>query len=153
MILTASFAMFIPMWLFGSRIASWLMMGNTFEQSLGYLQGYEGAGAYGFAAYIILLGILLIYYHKAVVTSIPNTNLVLNSVAVAIVLTPLTMIDPSNMRIVQYYSIFALFALPWVISKIKFSGVKDRYIIVTILLAIYTLTRGSEYAFFWQDMT
>ena len=25
-------------------------------------------------------------------------------------------------------------------------------IIVTILLTIYTLTRGSEYAFFWQEM-
>ena len=98
------------------------------------------------------MGILLIYYHKAVVTSIPDTNLVLNSVAVAIVLTPLTMIDPSNMRIVQYYSIFALFALPWVISKMNFANAKDRYIIVAILLTIYTLTRGSEYAFFWQEM-
>lgn len=153
MMLTASFVMFVPMWMFGPQIASWLMMGNTFEQYLDYLQGYEGAGAYGFAAYIILLGILLIYYHKVVVASLLNTNLVLNSVAVAICLTPLTMIDPSNMRVVQYYSIFGLFALPWVISKVNFSSVKNRYIIVTILLTIYTLTRGrSEYAFFWQDM-
>ena len=152
LMLVASLIMFIPMWVYGSQIAGWLMMGNTFEQYLDYLQGYEGAGAYGFAAYIILLGILLIYYHKAVVTSIPDTNLVLNSVAVAIVLTPLTMIDPSNMRIVQYYSIFALFALPWVISKMNFANAKDRYIIVAILLTIYTLTRGSEYAFFWQEM-
>lgn len=150
--LCASFAIFVLMWKFGSKIASFLMMGNTFEQYMHYLEGYEGAGAYGFAAFIILLGILLIYYHKTIVSSIPNTNLVLNSVAVAICLTPLTMIDPSNMRVVQYYSIFALFALPWVISKMNFAKENVRYIVVTILLTIYTLTRGSEYAFFWQEM-
>ena len=152
MMLTASLAMFVPMWIFGSQIARWFIMGSTFEQYSSYLEGYEGAGAYGFAAFIIFLGVLLISYHKLVVSSILNTNLVLNSVAVAIVLTPLTMIDPSNMRIVQYYSIFALFALPWVISKMNFANAKDRYIIVAILLTIYTLTRGSEYAFFWQEM-
>lgn len=152
LMLVASLIMFIPMWVYGSQIAGWFMMGNTFEQYLDYLEGYEGAGAYGFAAYILLLGVLLICYHKDVIKSVYSTNIVLNSVAVAIFLTPLTMIDPSNMRVVQYYSIFGLIALPWVISKIKFAGVKDRYIKVTILLAIYTLTRGSEYAFFWQDM-
>lgn len=150
--LFASFAVFVLMWEFGTKIASFLMMGNTFEQYMHYLEGYEGAGAYGFAAFIIVLGILLIYHHKDMVSSIPNTNLVFNSVAVAICLTPLTMIDPSNMRIVQYYSIFALFALPWVISKMNFAKKNVRYIVVTILLTIYTLTRGSEYAFFWQEM-
>ena len=34
----------------------------------------------------------------------------------------------------------------------NFANAKDRYIIVAILLTIYTLTRGSEYAFFWQEM-
>ncbi len=151
-LLTVSLALFLPMWEFGAQIARWLMMGSTFEQYLHYLEGYEGAGAYWFATFIVLLGILLIYHHKNIVESMLNTNLVLNSVAVAICLTPLTMIDPSNMRVVQYYSIFALFAFPWVISKVNFTSVNNRYIMTTILLTIYTLLRGSEYAFFWQDM-
>lgn len=152
MMLIASIIMFIPMCVYGSQIGEWLIMGNTFEQYTSYLQGYEGAGAYGFVTFIILLGILLIVYHKAIVSSIINTNLVLNSVAIAICLTPLTMIDPSNMRIVQYYSIFGLIALPWVVRKINFTSVNERYIMVTIILTIYTLFRGSEYAFFWQEM-
>ena len=150
--LAASLVMFLPMWKYGTHIANWLMMGSTFDQYANYLESYEGAGAYGFSAFIILLGILLIYYHKEVVSNNRDSNLVLNSIAVAIFLTPLTMTNPSNMRIVQYYSFFALFALPWVISKIKISNVETRYIILTILLTIYTLSRGSYYAFFWQDI-
>lgn len=150
--LAASLVMFLPMWKFGTHVANWLMMGSTFDQYANYLESYEGAGAYGFSAFIILLGVLLIYYHKEVVSNNRDSNLVLNSIALAIFLTPLTMINPSNMRIVQYYSIFALFALPWVISKFNFSNVKTRYIIITILLTIYSLSRGSYYAFFWQDI-
>lgn len=151
--LIGAFALFIPMWQFGSQFASYLMMGTTFDQYTEYLSGYEGAGAYGFAAYILLLGILLISYHKKVVTIGTNANLVLNAIAIAIALTPLTMIDPSNMRVIQYYSIFALFALPWVISQINFArSVNTRYVVVIVLLTIYTLLRKYEYAFFWQDM-
>ena len=148
----ASFAMFIPMWTYGSQFAGMLMMGSSFEQYAMFIEGYEGAGAYGFAAFILLLGALLIYYHKSIVTKEQSANLILNSIAVAILLTPLTMIDPSNMRIVQYYSIFALFALPWVISNVEISNIKNRYIIIILLLTAYTMSRGYEYAFFWQDM-
>lgn len=152
LMMIASFAMFIPMWTYGSQFAGMLMMGSSFEQYAMYIEGYEGAGAYGFAAFILLLGALLIYYHKSIVTKEQSANLILNSIAVAILLTPLTMIDPSNMRIVQYYSIFALFALPWVISNVEISNIKNRYIIIILLLTAYTMSRGHEYAFFWQDM-
>lgn len=152
--LIAAFVSFVPMWIYSQNIAAYLIMGSTFEQYSAYLQGYEGAGAYGFAAYILLLGALLIYYYKSVSAMSTESHLILNAVAVAIFLTPLTMIDPSNMRIVQYYSIFALFALPWVVSKMNFTqSANARYIIVTILLIAYTMLRGGgEYAFFWQDM-
>ena len=128
-------------------------MSISMEQYANYLVEYDGAGAYGFAVYILLLGILLLLFHRKIVIEENNTAMILNSIAVAIMLTPLTMINPSNMRIVQYYSIFGLIALPWVVKNLKFSeNVNNRYIIVSIFLTIYTITRNSPYTFFWQDV-
>lgn len=151
--LIGSFISFIPMWLYGGEVAKYFMEGTTFDQYAGYLEQNEIAGAYGFAAYILLLGILLLIYYKQVIVTHVDSKLILNAIAVSIFLTPLTMIDPSNMRVVQYYSIFALFALPWVVSHIEVIGnINTRYVVVTVLLTIYTLSRHLEYAFFWQDM-
>lgn len=151
--LVGSLVSFVLMWKWGGKIAGYLMMSVSMDQYANYLIEYDGAGAYGFAAYIILLGILLLFYHQKIAYNEHNTAMILNSVAVAIALTPLTMINPSNMRIVQYYSIFSLIALPWVVKNLKFSeNVNDRYIIVSILLTIYTITRNSPYTFFWQDV-
>ena len=145
--------MFIVMWFIGGDIANYFMVNTSMDQYASYLEEYEGAGAYGFAAYILLLGVLLIYYCNSISIEHKNAALVLNSIAISIVLTPLTMIDPSNMRIVQYYSIFSLVALPWAVKNIPISdNVNLRYIIVSVVLTVYTIFRNSPYAFFWQEM-
>lgn len=153
LMLKASFVTFIPMWIYGKVFAGYFLMGTTMEQYSAYLSGYDGAGAYGFAAYILLLGILLIINHKKIVLSERSPDMILNAVAIAIMLTPLTMIDPSNMRVVQYYSIYALIALPWAIKHMSFGkDVNSRYLLVTLLLTLYTMIRNTPYAFFWQEM-
>lgn len=153
--LIASLVSFVPMWIYGGSVLGDFMVGTTFEQYAGYLKVNEKAGAYGFTAYILLLGSLLVYYYKKIRSNNPDgVVIILNAVAVAIVLTPLTMIDPSNMRVVQYYSIFALFALPWVVSKFDFiKNIETRYIVVTLLLTLYTMSRNAEYTFFWQELS
>lgn len=153
--LIAAFVSFVPMWIYGGRVLGDFMAGTTFEQYAGYLDRNERAGAYGFTAYILLLGALLVYYYKKIkLDNHVGVSIILNAVAVAIVLTPLTMIDPSNMRVVQYYSIFALFALPWVVSKIDFfKNIESRYIVVALLLTLYTMSRNAEYVFFWQEVS
>lgn len=151
--LVISFVMFIVMWFIGGDMAKYFMVNTEMDQYASYLEEYEGAGAYGFAAYILLLGVLLIYYCNSISIEHKNAKLILNSIAIAIILTPLTMINPSNMRIVQYYSIFGLVALPWVVKNIPISdNVNLRYIIVSVVLTVYTIFRNSPYAFFWQEM-
>ena len=151
--LVGSLALFVPMWIWGGKIAGYMMMSVSMDQYANYLVYYDGAGAYGFAAFILLLGISLLLSHQKIVSEENNTAMILNAVAVAIILTPLTMINPSNMRIVQYYSIFGLIALPWAINNMSISSnVKDSYNLIVIFLAIYTIMRNSPYAFFWQDM-
>ena len=151
--LIGSFGVFVLMWIWGGKIAGYMMMSVSMDQYANYLVAYDGAGAYGFAAFILLLGILLLLSHQKIVSGEDNTAMILNSVAVAITLTPLTMINPSNMRIVQYYSIFGLIALPWAVKNMNISSnANNSYVIISILLTIYTITRNSPYAFFWQEI-
>lgn len=152
-LLICAFAAFMPMWTMSDLFSSILTLGGLFEQYSAYLNYKEAAGAYGFAAFILVLGFLLIYHYKAITQNHNDVHLVINSVAVAILLTPLTVISPANMRIVQYYSIYALFALPLAVSKISFTKrLNDRYIIVILLLTLYTISKNFKYAFFWQEM-
>ena len=151
--LIGALTLFVPMWIWGGKVAEYFMMSTSMDQYANYLVHYDGAGAYGFAAFILILGILLLLSHQKIVSEENNTAMILNAVAVAIMLTPLTMINPSNMRIVQYYSVFGLIALSWAIKNMNIaSNVNNRYIIVAILLTVYTITRKTPYAFFWQEM-
>lgn len=145
---------FIPMWIFGGEIARSLVVGSVFEQYAGYLEQNEVAGAYMFALYMLLLGVLTLWKNKKVLLAADYNYLFINAVAVAILLTPLTMIDPSNMRIVQYYSVFGLIVLPQCMRILgSGNGVKNIERYVFLFLAVYTLYRMESYAFFWQDMT
>ena len=151
--LIGSLGAFVLMWIWGGRIAGYMMMSVSMDQYANYLVAYDGAGAYGFAAFILLLGILLLLSHQKIVYEENNTAMILNAVAVAIMLTPLTMINPSNMRIVQYYSIFGLIALPWAVKNMNISSnANNSYVIISLLLTIYTISRNSPYAFFWQEI-
>ena len=90
--------------------------------------------------------------YKQIVNADGRNNVFVCAVSIAIMLTPLTMIDPSNMRIVQYYSVFGLLVLPKCLISIQFRYNMDLSMIVFLFLAAYTLYRMEPYAFFWQDM-
>ncbi len=153
-LLIAALFSFVPMWVVGGKIAKYLVMGSAFEQYAVYLEGYEGAGAYTFAAYIILLAVLILYNYKAIVYREPYIHLLINAISIAVVLTPLTMIDSNNMRIVQYYSVFGLIALPICCTALSEKlRMRNFCIYVFIVLSVYTMSRMETYAFFWQDMS
>lgn len=153
-LLLFTFIAFIPMFKFGGKIASFLMSGTRFEQYSMYLEGFEGAGAYSFTAFILLLGICLFIKSKQMTNANSYGYIFINAIAISILLTPLTMIDPSNMRIVQYYSIFALITLPQFITILSKKYPLNIHIIIFIILGIYTVFGLQyEYGFFWQDMS
>lgn len=146
---------FFPMWKMGSSIAGFFMAGTRFEQYAMYLEGFDGAGAYNFTAFIVLLDICLLFKYRQVIACNQYSYVFVNAVAVALALTPLTLIDPSNMRIVQYYSIFSLIALPHFLTCVKNNRLPyDPHIIVFLIFCFYTvLGLQYDYAFFWQDMS
>lgn len=150
--LIIAFVSYVPMLLWGTLIAKYFVEDTIFNQYQSYLNQNEDAGAYSFNLYILLMGVLSLIYRKKIESYHPHNYIMLNSLAMAIFLTPLTMIDPSNMRIVQYYSIFSLFILPNILRAIVFTIGKDIHILVFVLLSFYTISMKMPYAFFWQDM-
>lgn len=151
--IVAAILLFVPMWMFGGVFAKYLVSGSVFEQYMNYLDGYEKAGAYTFALYIVMLAVMMLVNYKLLVNRDRTYYLIMNAVSIAVLLTPLTMIDPNNMRIVQYYSIFGLVVFPLsctcISRKMHF---RSLVLCVFLFLSAYTVLQGGDYRFFWQDM-
>jgi hypothetical protein len=153
-LLVISFITFIPMWKMGGAIAKFFMAGTRFEQYMAYLNAYEGAGAYNFTAFIIFFCVCLLFKYRRVNECGEYSYVFVNATAVALALTPLTMIDPSNMRIVQYYSIFSLISLPQFLTVFRRDNLAtDVHMLVFLILGTFTLiSNHADYGFFWQEM-
>lgn len=117
---------------------------------------YETSGAQTFLIFMILLALASIFKSKSVLSyNIINTSPIINAFALALIFTPLAWIDPSLMRIVQYYSIFSLLLLP-ILINVYSSKIKNRNFIMLIcilLLCFVLIQRNTDYAFFWENMS
>ena len=118
---------------------------------------FEGAGTYTFTFVLLIIAIVAFWRIKPSLMFNRNARPFYNAFAVAIFLTPLTFINPSSMRVVQYFSIFLLLLLPIVIQSFQWISLKMRRTVfgVAIFLLITLSIKGnwnSEYKFFWQQM-
>lgn len=80
--------------------------------------------------------------------------IIYNAISIAIIFTPLTWIDSSLMRIVQYFSIFILVFVPYVINNL-FRDYQTRTVVIlvlTILFITVIIMRNVDYAFMWEQM-
>lgn len=150
--LLGGLALYPIMYTSGSAIALYFMQDTIFEQYADFLEQYDMVGSYFFQAYILLLGLCLLWKHKQISQTQKENYVFINAIAIAIALTPLTMIDPSNMRIVQYYSIFALIVLPMFLTSLYQEKKVSRSIFTYVFLVFfaYTMMHKFEYHFFWQ---
>lgn len=151
-VLLGAFVLFVPMFTLSGSLATYFIMLFGMDQYTMYLEGFEGAGAYYFIALILIINFLVLWRLKDILSYNPMNYLFVNALALAIVFTPLTMIDPSNMRIVQYFSIFTIFLLPQACTSISAKMIRPFAIFMFVFLSFYTLSRNYDYAFFWQDM-
>lgn len=150
-IILGSFVAFPVMMRAGVDIASLFVDNSFMEQYADFLEEYEGAGAYYFAAFIIFLAVCLLWKGRYL-ASLNDTNKVfMSAIAVAVALTPLSMINQSNMRIVMYYSIFTLVILPKFLTVYRnSSGFQGVHIVIFWFFALYLFLRPQPYYFFWQ---
>ena len=116
----------------------------------GYTKDYEGAGTPIFSLLMFLILIWVLVSFSGDKEKDENRRFY-NALFLALFFTPLTWMNPSAMRIVQYFSIYLVLLIPHMVEVTfdKKSQKPASGIIVTILLLL--LLKGNpQYAFFWQ---
>lgn len=135
----------------------------TFSQFLKERGGYEDygiyeeAGTYTFTLMLLLVAAVALWRMKTVIRQNEAARQFYNAFIFALLFTPLTWVNPSAMRVVQYYSIFMLVLLPEVINSFQFESRRLRkmvyWVAITALIALFIKSNiHSEYKFFWQQM-
>lgn len=116
---------------------------------------YETSGAVSFTAFLVLT-VLLILLTSGKAKKMSKIEIIsINAMSLAVVSAPLTWVDPSLMRVCQYFSIFTLFILGPAIQhfccqyRVNYQNI---FILVLVVFIGVIIKRGQTYAFFWQEM-
>ena len=110
-----------------------------------------GAGTWTFTVVMIALLFVCMMQYKSLIYQNKENVFYLNSTIIAVMLLPLTYVDPTNMRVVYYYAMYVMLLVPEAVAS--FSG-KDRhivYLLVVVLMIMLYIVKDNYYVFFWQS--
>lgn len=116
---------------------------------------YETTGASNFILLMLIAAIFLFLFQKRFNKSSKYEIVQINAFNIALLLTPLAWIDPSLMRIVQYYSIFMPLVLSNIVNLAQIQLNINPRLSLLIIIIIFTaiiLKHDAPYAFFWEQM-
>ena len=132
---------------------------NFFKVIGGYAEDFginSQAGTPVFTALMILIAVFVFMRYKEVLLIKTEAKLYYIAFALALFFVPLTWVNPSAMRVVQYFSIFMVVLIPVVVRSFTLNSVKwERavyYLILAALIIVFIQSGGIEYKFFWQEM-
>ena len=134
---------------------------STFFKSLAGYDNYgiyEGAGTYTFTALFLIITIVALIRSKIILKDNPQAIFAFNAFTIALLFIPLTWVNPSAMRVVQYFSIFMLILIPEIVNSYHtYAGNLQRYIstvLIVILIGLFIKSSwdAMPYGFFWEDM-
>ncbi len=141
------------------RFAVILAQLSTSENYMNYaISDYETAGAKMFLVFmIIIVCSTLVLYRDISSFESEKIKLVINACALSLIFTPLTWVDPSLMRVAQYYSIFTLLLLPVIIeSVVRQHNLRNLrnlvFAVVILLLGMIIIKHNAAYGFLWENM-
>lgn len=122
-----------------------------FQEISGYEYGiYEGAGTRNFTILIILVALVGIWKSDIILVKNSQATHYYNALVISILATPLTWVNPSAMRVVQYYSIYLLLLIPEIINSFNNEEKPVVYYTVVSLLLLLLIRSNPQYMFFWQ---
>lgn len=131
---------------FKSQLSAW------FKQLAGYDEYgiYEEAGTNTFTLLLILMVIVSFILSEQILNNNKESKYYYNALMIALFFVPLTYVNPSAMRVVQYYSIFMMFMIPEIICAFKERDQKiAKFLFVCIIVTLF-LKGNPNYLFFWQ---
>lgn len=127
-----------------------------FSTKLKIIGGYEiyginpEAGTASFSIIFIALSVVAFIRYKHIIRSNPDSLPFFNALLIALFFLPLTFVNPSAMRIVQYFSIFIILLIPEIIYSFSKRDRSIIYVSVTSLLILLLIRSDSKYLFFWE---
>lgn len=128
---------------------------EQFFKLIGYIAGYEyedieNRGAYGFTfLYLAVVFIMLVLLNRIKKTCC-NYQLYYNAAFMGLLMLPLVFVNPTAMRVVQYYSIFLMLSVPAIINSFDKKMKPVVYSLAAFALLISSNVYSYEYSFFWQ---
>lgn len=133
---------------------------NYFSEVGGYNKDYgfyAGGGTYIFTLLMLLIAVVGLWRMKIAILQNEAVLPFYNAFILALFFTPLTWINPSAMRIVQYFSIFLLVLIPSIINSFEVKSHKLRTLvslitIITMVTLFIAANTNYEYKFCWQRM-
>ena len=129
---------------------------DVFFNLLVQLSGYDtydaldGAGAVNFTMMlVVILGVTLWRRHEILANN-PSAIHYINALFLAVCFLPLTFINPSMMRLVQYFTLFLLLLIPEIVVTFERRERLVVYYAAVLLLGLLFLQDAPIYSFFWQ---
>lgn len=126
---------------------------SSSDQYMYYIDNsYETRGAQNFLLFLAGGSLLITFAKWRNNLSIPD--LFVNACALGLFFAPLTWVDPTLMRVGQYFSLLALLAIPIAIDNL---GADKRtrnlvYYGLVLLMAATIVRHSADYTFFWNEM-
>lgn len=122
---------------------------------LGYLVGYEyeeieNRGAYGFTFMYIAVTVVMVLLLRLFRTRCENYKMYYNALFLGLLFLPLVFVNPTAMRVVQYYSLFLMLSVPQIVRCFSKKVRTPIYMVMVTVLLLVTNVYSYEYAFFWQ---
>ncbi len=121
-------------------------------ETSGY-EGYDvyiGAGTYTFTTFMILITLVAMWRLKSTIRMYPESIHAYNALMISLIFIPLTFVNPSAMRVVQYFSVYIMLLVPYMI---KTFDEKEKhlamFVAITVIL-IFFIRQSPQYAFFWE---
>lgn len=111
---------------------------------------YQNAGANTFVLLLLLIFITCYIFSTNLLREDRHHHFY-NAIVLAVFFVPLTYINPSAMRVVQYFSFFLMFMIPEIIYMLRGKQRASALVMfVLVLTALFIKTSPQPYLFFWQ---
>lgn len=128
---------------------------NSFFDLLVQVSGYDtysamdGAGAVNFSLMLLSVLFMALWRKNQILANNPSAIHFFNALLLAACLLPLTFLNPSMMRLVQYFSLFLLLMIPEIVGTFERRERLVVYYSAVMLLGLLFIREAPVYSFFW----
>ncbi|ACQ70123.1 MULTISPECIES: EpsG family protein [Exiguobacterium] len=128
---------------------------NPFFDLLVQVSGYDtysamdGAGAVNFSLMLLSVLFVALWRKEQILANNPSAIHFFNALLLAACLLPLTFLNPSMMRLVQYFSLFLLLMIPEIVGTFERRERLVVYYSAVMLLGLLFIREAPVYSFFW----